>query len=351
MLKSLDVRNFKSIKHLKFDFDGLNVFVGTNSSGKSSVLQSILLCSQNIRPKAGLNGDLISLGDYKDVKCAYSNEKEIEVNLIFDNGNQVSVTASSDWFKSNYMGEHVSECLDYSTMNFQYLSCQRIGPQKIYDKNVSLVDNLGLDGRYAISFLQKHKSDAISEKLCKNSYSYTLLSQVNWWLKYITETEIYTQDVVGADKVQAFYSSGDLNNLRPDNVGAGISYLVSILIECLAAPENGIIIIENPEIHLHPSAQSKVCEFLYYISKAGRQLFIETHSDHIFNGFRAGIANGEMDKSSIGINFLFIDEEHLTKNIVVDIGRMGRIENQHKDMFDQFDIDLNKMLGIRRPKE
>lgn len=59
----------------------------------------------------------------------------------------------------------------------------------------------------------------------------------------------------------------------------------------------------KPEIHLHPKAQSKLCEFLYFVSQSGRQLFIETHSDHIFNGLRVGVANGSMNQEDISVNF------------------------------------------------
>lgn len=73
---------------------------------------------------------------------------------------------------------------------------------------------------------------------------------------------------------------------------------------CLGAESDSVIIIENPEIHLHPKAQSKLCEFLYFVSQSGRQLFIETHSDHIFNGLRVGVANGSMNQEDISVNFL-----------------------------------------------
>ncbi|MDE6054627.1 MAG: AAA family ATPase, partial [Lachnospiraceae bacterium] len=45
------------------------------------------------------------------------------------------------------------------------------------------------------------------------------------------------------------------------NIGAGISYLIAILVMCLSSPKKGVLIIENPEIHLHPSAQAKCANF------------------------------------------------------------------------------------------
>jgi predicted ATPase len=120
---------------------------------------------------------------------------------------------------------------------------------------------------------------------------------------------------------------------------------------CLASPVGAALVIENPEIHLHPSAQAKICEFLYFIATSGRQLFIETHSDHIFNGFRAGIATGSMEDARINIQFVRLGEAHVTEATKVIIGRRGRIENQQKDLFDQFDMDMNRMIGIGIRKE
>ena len=227
----------------------------------------------------------------------------------------------------------------------QYLSCQRIGPMSAYEKDMTINDEMGINGEYAISYLNIHGNNRLEEKLCKDKSNQTLMGQVNWWLKRITGTEIVTEDMVGTDYVKAAYNNGDIKNLRPNNVGAGISYLISILIMCLASDKNAILVIENPEIHLHPAAQAKVCEFLYFIGYNGRQIFVESHSDHIFNGFRVGIAQNNMDNNLINISFMYL-ENVFTRYIKVKIGKYGRVENQRKDLFDQFDIDMRKMIGV-----
>ena len=77
-------------------------------------------------------------------------------------------------------------------------------------------------------------------------------------------TEVKTEEIAGADMIKASYLAEGGIQIRPQNVGSGISYLISIIITCFAAPEESIIVIENPEIHLHPAAQSRVCDFLYF---------------------------------------------------------------------------------------
>lgn len=115
---------------------------------------------------------------------------------------------------------------------------------------------------------------------------------------------------------------------------------------CLSSEKDSTIIIENPEIHLHPKAQAKLMKFLYFIAASGRQLFIETHSDHIFNGIRVGIATNEMDSNKIAVNFVTCDEKEGSQNSVIQFGKMGNILNPIPDLFDQFELDINKMIGL-----
>lgn len=359
MIEILKIENFKSIKEMQINCGNITLLIGTNSSGKSSVIQGLLFAAQNVEKLCGLNGDLMSQGSFEENKCVYADERKITftigdgehraaLSLFREQGEEASLHIEGENHREEW--EAISSGLNYKTRAFQYLSCHRVGPQNVYQKDMTMEDVIGTDGRYAVAFLNKHGADVLEAGLCKGNVDYTLLGQVNWWLSYIADTEISTEEIRGADLVKASYTMHDARQIRPANIGSGISYLVSILILCLSSPQGAVIALENPEIHLHPSAQAKLCEFFYFISATGRQLFIETHSDHIFNGFRAGIAVGEMEKEKINIQFISLNEQHVSQAMKVQIGRMGRIENQTKDLFDQFDLDLNKMIGLRGKK-
>lgn len=348
MIQKIQINNFKSVQSLSMDCSNVNVLAGTNSSGKTSIIQAILFVAQNRENPCGLNGDLIKLGTFEENKCRFLRDNAIYSALYMGEQEKIAANTFSreeGQLKLRSQYECSEDELIVGKHMLQYLSCQRLGPQSVYSKNMSLKDTIGTNGEYAIAYLNQHGSDRLDDRLCKGE-DYTLLGQVNWWLRYIMDTEISTEDIVGTELVKALYRSGQLENMRPGNVGAGISYLISILITCLSAPADSVTIIENPEIHLHPGAQAKVCEFFYFIGAAGRQIFIETHSDHIFNGFRAGIAAGEMKKQMVNIQFVYLNAGHASEIMKVEIGRMGRIENQRKDLFDQFDLDLNRMIGI-----
>jgi predicted ATPase len=201
-------------------------------------------------------------------------------------------------------------------------------------------------GEYAMDFLQKNSNMELEKEMIKYNEDYTLRSQVNYWLKYIVNTNIKVEDIKGTDIIKASYEMIENKSIRPKNIGSGVSYLISIIIVCLASKPNDLILIENPEIHLHPSSQSKVCEFLYFVSSCNRQIFVETHSDHIFNGIRAGIADKSFAKDKLSINFVNLNDSNCTESTAINIGNHGEILNNNPNLFNQFDIDLDRMLGI-----
>lgn len=362
MISSIKISALKSIDDLEVNCSKLNIITGTNSSGKSTFIQGLLLFAQTHSMLMknsfnGLNGQFVSLGEYRENKNYNVSSNSIDISVNFDNcsGCKGGISFFEDDTLKCVVQDYGSDidddfqkfCSDVNKTNWlKYLSCNRIGAQDVYLKQYA-INGIGQEGENAIYFLEQNKSKIVAENLIKDHLSETLVAQVNYWLDFIVNTVIRTEDIIGTDVVKASYSVGENRNSRPKNVGSGISYLISILILCLSSDKNDILIVENPEIHLHPKAQSRVCEFLYFIAKSGRQIFIETHSDHIFNGIRAGIATGDIVSSDVAVNFFELDERNCTKNTVIKFGVNGQIEDAPSGLFDQFDSDLDRMLGLK----
>lgn len=351
MIDKLKMVCLKSIDILEMECNNLNIIVGTNSSGKSTILQGILLISQNINMKQGLNGEMVSLGEFRDIKNFNKDNTKITITLNDEKENQISISFQEfeKIPKISIIGEGVEEfskIIDYQTGKLQFLSCNRIGSQDIYQKNFSTIDGIGKNGEYALYYLLQHKKDVLEPNLIKDFTQDTLETQVNYWMDYIIHAKVAVEDIRNTDILKAAYSLIDGKNLRPKNIGAGVSYIASIIIMCLSSKKGDILLIENPEIHLHPLAQSRICEFLYFIAISGRQIFVETHSDHIFNGIRAGIATKKMNRDYINVNFFALNKKNCTENTKIEFGERGRVLNQQEGLFDQFDIDLNRMLGL-----
>ena len=366
MLDKIKIKNFKSLKKATIKLKNLNLFVGTNSSGKSSAIQSLLVMHQNLirEDNCGFNGPYISLGSFNEIRN-YSSRKSGKVSIeAEENGQKYKLEFSplDEDGKKEYAIISDSLCEKYNK-TLKYLSCHRVGAKNLYSKNYDGDDNIGNEGEYAISYLsdmgdQPIESELIAPSTNQNSYvTNDLKTQTNYWLNKIVSTEIKIKKIEKTDSVRAEYLSavsreGMKKHTRPIHVGSGVSYLISIIIVCLSSRKGDIIIIENPEIHLHPKAQAQLCDFLYFISKSGRQLIVETHSDHIFDGVRAGTAIGEMETDNISINFFRRkNNSSNTEVIPIVIGAKGRVSSfnpneELQDLFDQFDINLDKMLGM-----
>ena len=165
-------------------------------------------------------------------------------------------------------------------------------------------------------------------------------------VRYILNTEIVTEDIIGTDRLKVQYSHNGSRKLRPNNIGAGVSYVISVLIVCLSSENNDLVILENPEIHLHPKAQSKLTDFFIFIANFGIQLIIESHSDHIFNGVRKNLFMDKISDSAVSIHYFEVNQDSLSDPVKISINKCGQIENHQNGLFDQFDEDLNTLLGL-----
>lgn len=377
MIEKIHIRALKSIRDLSLDCYGLNLFVGTNSSGKSTFLQALLLMAQNGRSEDGLNGRLVSLGEFREARNHYMPKESIRIE-IWETGREKpawiefeedkegdSYKINSyhtedgvfDIFEDDMYFDEEQACGLIDGIGFYYLSCHRIGARDIYKKNILEESGFGTDGEFAMAYLLKNESKPIDLAIKEDGVTDSLLEQVNYWLNYIIGITISINDLKKTNYLQVKYNNNPANasaealHCRPVNVGAGVSYLISILITCLGSEKDSIIIIENPEIHLHPKAQSRLCEFLYFISLKERQLFVETHSDHIFNGIRAGIATGEMEQNNVTVHFFAVNDKYETQCSQIIFEKFGKIvglneEMDLEDLFEQFEIDIDRMLGI-----
>ena len=370
MIDKIYVEGLKSIHKLTVNCSKFNLFAGTNSSGKSTFLQAILIASQD-----DINGPLVSLGSFREARNYNMSGEDIKIAVWGDGKEKPGWISFAENAPDSYRTE--TSCMEFiinrrrnreeaeSRMwipeygeNLFFLSCDRTGVSDIYEKNISGADRFGIRGEYALSYLLNHESDPVDEtvEVYNTEYTNSLLDQVNYWMSYIVGTVLQINDLKKTNYLQVKYNNNPMITseamyCRPVNVGSGISYLISMIVMCLAAKKNDIIIIENPEIHLHPKAQSRLCRFLYFIARADRQIFVETHSDHIFNGLRVGVAAGKIEMKDLSVNFFALDDHYETQCNPVVFGEYGKITGQNddmdlKDLFDQFELDLDHMLGI-----
>ncbi|MDR1933193.1 MAG: DUF3696 domain-containing protein [Spirochaetales bacterium] len=137
------------------------------------------------------------------------------------------------------------------------------------------------------------------------------------------------------------------NHFLPKNVGFGISYILPVILALLTAEPDKIIIIENPESHIHPRGQAEIGKLIALAAQTGAQLFVETHSDHILNGIRVAVKEKIVDKDRV--NIMYFDKEtteteQYTKIITIQIDKNGTLSEYPENFLDEWSNQLSKLI-------
>ena len=173
----------------------------------------------------------------------------------------------------------------------------------------------------------------------------TFGGQVNFWLNKIMGYQVKAREIEKTEFIQVLYMNEKvLFEMRPKNVGTGVTYITELIIAALACKEGDLLIIENPEIHLHPSGQSELVEFLAFLAQCGVQIIVETHSDHIYNGIRKSIRLDQIDSDKVNIYSFTQDIKGCSIPIKIPVNGDGKALNNAEGFFDQIDKDLNVIL-------
>ena len=362
MIKSIHIQNFKSLKDILMIPTSLNLLMGLNGMGKSSFIQSLLLLRQNKKSglaKFALNGSLTEIGRGRDALYQDAN-KEI-IGFYFDlesNGKLQSFPCTLTYQADNNVLDNDSqwsmECLErYSLFNndFQYLEAERTGPQTDYPMSYADVvekHQLGVKGEYTIHYLNAFGTSLkVPDTLCHTkAKSDTLLHQTAAWLGEISpDVRFDIQEIPGTDKVILNYQFANQESLskkfRPKNVGFGISYALPVIVSLLNFKKDKIVIIENPEAHIHPRGQAEMGRLIALAAAAGMQLFVETHSDHIVNGIRVAVKENLINAENVNISYFSrqtteIEQFCRIQNIRVD--RTGELSDYPIDFMDEWNI-------------
>lgn len=385
MINSIEIKNFKSIKHKRFPLRSLNVLLGLNGQGKSSFIQSLLIVRQSAESlKAGvlrLNGNEFKLGTTKDALYQYSGKNEsLSIALAFDDkepylmnfdyiiGSDVfnQVNRPTNIYKEASAIFETKQPLFGNT--FQYLNANRMGPESIHKKSytstVSL-NNIGSSGEYTVDYLESKGDDDIEfengihhrTKNSRNGQGETLndkrlKNQVNLWMSEISpDVRIITTNV-STDIVKLEYEFeqpvyGKTMLFKPENAGFGISYALHVVVALLKAKSGDLLIIENPESHVHPRGQAELGKLIALTAQNDVQIIIETHSDHILNGIRvAAKEHPVLHDRTILFYFekVVTDSEQYSKITNIEIDKNGSLSEYPDNLLDEWSNQLSKLI-------
>lgn len=368
MIDEIILKNFKAFEdETHFPLSRVTILYGKNGRGKSSLIQSILLLSQTIRKRGEvntllLNDELVSLGMVQDVKHSKQRVSPIEIGIhsfdgvrcyfndypekptwaklvdlkvkgesIFSEKGNVDGSQSSDDSSSDSQSA-IEELQELS--HVYYLTTERMGPRNYADRVDVLASNrLGIHGEYLLNVLDSEKIETI-QKVQK------ILSGI------LSGATITVPDNDKSSIIELFLDSVDNGGAyRPSNVGFGYSFVLPVVLQVMFAREGDMIIIENPEAHLHPWAESELMKFIVAQAQERRfQVILESHSDHIVNGLRIAIKQGVLSHNEANIlHFGRIEDKDGNQNPMVNqikIDPYGNLSDYPEDFLDEWTKEM-----------
>ena len=360
-------------------FKQITLLTGSNGRGKSSILQSLLILAQSFQSGKNiefvkLNGRFVCLGTYNDVlskgvdtnnfSIAFKSDDPDENDVIFtcmplDGKNRLADLKSllisyidgeikelinnvgsndddSNSISATTKGSTSAIAIVNQLRNFYYVSANRVGPTNyVTPRNDEVNGNqIGIHGEYVINTLKESEE--------------SLVKQVAAEISSIMGGASVKVDEIDTEYLKLLLDSQDNNEgFKPVNVGFGYSYILPLVVLPLVVEPNSKLILENPEAHLHPGAQSRLMKFLIRIAKEKKlQLFIETHSDHIINALRIAVKDSLCQIIHKDATIIHVGRDKTSEDSIfwqINIDSYGNLSDYPNEFMDEW---TNQMLNL-----
>ncbi|MDP1558527.1 MAG: DUF3696 domain-containing protein [Nitrosomonas sp.] len=375
MLTRLDLKTFKCFELLHLPLGHLTLLSGSNASGKSSALQALVLLHQTMREhewstRLMLNGEAVKLGTVLDVVDKVHGRRTFEIGVrdneqtflwTFD-GERSEMSMAVDSVSIDQVSNKQPDSLQFllppkASVNsslanrlrgLAYITAERIGPREVYtleDRQIAPV--VGPAGEHAVSVLHWGRDEPVLDGLVIQGVANKRLRQVEARMQqFFPGCALIVQQVPQANAVTlGLRTSNDTDFHRPIHVGFGLTQVLPIVIAALSAVKEDILLIENPEVHLHPAGQALMGKFLAEVTCAGVQVIVETHSDHVLNGIRRAVKADRIQPDQVALHFFRPRSADMDQVVSPQIDATGNIDTWPDGFFDQFDKDMNHFAG------
>ncbi|MEG6551627.1 DUF3696 domain-containing protein [Desulfocurvibacter africanus] len=343
MITNLALQAFKSFPLINLELRPLTLLTGLNNCGKSSILQSIRMLFKSSRLTDPLLPGHGSLDELRSQMAPP--DAPIVISCDFDAKPSQTLIIRHDGVDT-----------PGSAPITEYVSAERLGPRPTLPlyRAIDEAPLIGEKGEYVLDFLHKLNDTIIPSQLHhEKSEGITLQYEIRGWLSEIAPGVEFSFKVdPKRDQAHAEY-----NSYRPMNVGFGLSYSLPILAALLgmvAKPPIGgwpttwgtfweglrifhgtLLMVENPEAHLHPEGQTAMGRLIALSVACGLQVIVETHSDHLIDGIRLAVKEKLIPHNNIFIHYFTKDSNGVSQVTTPQLYPNGKLSHWPKGFFDQ----------------
>ena len=348
----IHLKGSKCFTNHSFELNKLTLLTGANASGKSSVVQALLLLKS-----ASESDETNSLLSLEDSRYAFdfgkpdtliNNEwKEDEVSISLSNG--VAIGFDGGEQENDRKLLVVIEDLDGLKSVFAdgmtYFTAERQGPRYEYALKKGEDNSCGCRGENTGNVISDNWNTKIDgSRLFRSKEGESLFTiALDEWVDYIFPGVTVKVQPAGAQTYQIFIRESYHNfPTEAPNIGFGISYALPILVGALLSKKDGWLIVENPEAHIHAKAQSNMGYFLGMMAATGLRVIVETHSEHVVNGVRrAAIVSERLQAEDVNIYFF----KGKSESELITIDEAGNLSDFPVDFFDQSRQDMMEIVN------
>jgi predicted ATPase len=247
--------------------------------------------------------------------------------------------------------------VDESFARLLYLGPLRIAPSRTYLATGTQPSDVGARGEYTIEALlaSADRSGARMGGGLDDQYELGASSKVAEWLKALGVLDAFEIEPIAPDRhvfeVRVRTSPEQSWVVLPD-VGFGVSQVLPVLALCAYAAPGSTIILEQPELHLHPSVQAGLADVLIETAtQRGVQIILESHSEHLLLRLQRRIAEGTVSNDDVAMYFCRLENGASVAD-KLDVDEWGGIRNWPDDFFgDSFgETEKRVRAGIKRKK-
>lgn len=364
MVSKIKFKNFKLFKEGTLEIKPITILIGKNNSGKTAVLKLPTMIGESLKgdfsEPISLNRN-VSLGKkYEELfynkeilaePLSFEISDDKEKLEIFLNGNRDSNLEISNYkindknikiTKSNIKGFKYSK-LKHLSLNYDYIDAFRKFPQGGYITDVNgKTDKVGTSGLNAFKILAQYRKE-----------NNPLRSTISSWFKTNFEGwEIGIQEISASiDGFDFVLSNDKIKNINILNTGSGIRQVLPLIVRSyMPVEEETLIIIEEPESHLHPAAHGNLAQRFVesYLEDNNKRYLIETHSENFILRLQNLIADPDFSFTINDLQIYYVDydenkQESSLKPIIID--EDGEIEDWPDNVFNE---SIDEVYKLRR---